>query len=261
MERVHVIAADTEATPNEIGTSGSNVTYRVGNSVRQAAEDARRQLLRIAGQRLKADEEELVLADDAVFRKADPAERVSVAALARAAAGSAEGTILGTSAAVRAEEVRQHGREQAETVDSPAFGCHVAQIRVDGETGQVEVERYCAVHDVGHALNPMNCVGQVQGGVVFGLGYALSEELITQDGTNVNANLWEYLLPTAPHVPEITVDLVEVPSTFGPFGAKGLGEAPVIGVAAAIANAVEDAIGVRVTEAPLTPERVLGRRQ
>jgi CO/xanthine dehydrogenase Mo-binding subunit len=257
MDRVHVIAADTEATPNEIGTSGSNVTYRVGNSVRQAAEDARRQLVRVAARRLQADEEELVVAEGAVFRRAAPTERLSIATVARAAAGSAEGTIIGTSAPVRAEEVRLHGREQAETVDSPAFGCHVAQIRVDPETGQIEVERFHAVHDVGHALNPLACVGQVQGGVVFGLGYALSEEILNQDGTNVNANLWEYLLPTAPGVPDISVELVEVPSKFGPFGAKGLGEAPCIGVAAAVANALEDALGVRVTQAPLTPERVL----
>src|SRR5439155_1152480 len=83
------------------------------------------------------------------------------------------------------------------------------------------------------ALNPAACEGQVQGGVVFGLGYALNEELISQNGTNVNANLWEYLLPTAPHVPELITDLVEVPSTYGPFGAKGVGETPCVAVPAA----------------------------
>ena len=89
------------------------------------------------------------------------------------------------------------------------------------------------------------------------MGYALTEEVLSDNGQNLNANLWEYLLPTAPHVPELTVDIVEVPSTYGPFGAKGIGETPCIPVAPAIANALEDAIGVRVTEAPLTPERVL----
>jgi CO/xanthine dehydrogenase Mo-binding subunit len=121
----------------------------------------------------------------------------------------------------------------------------------------VDVERYFAAHDVGKALNPLACRGQIEGGVIFGLGFALTEDLIQQDGANINANLWEYLLPTAPHVPELTVEMVELPSLFDPFGAKGIGESPCIAVGAAVANAVEDAVGVRVTQAPLTPQRVL----
>ncbi len=257
MERVSVIAADTEVTPYESGTGGSNTTYRVGNVTRQAAEDARRKLLRVAAERLKVDEEELALADGEVFVRSDPAKRMTVAAAANAALSSAAGPIIGTSAEGREQEIREHGHEQAERVDAPSFACHVAQIAVDPETGQISVERYYTAQDVGKALNPLNCKGQIEGGVVFGLGYALTEEILSESGTNLNANLWEYLLPTAPHVPDLTVELVEIPSTFGPFGAKGAGETPCIPVAAAVANALEDAIGVRVTEAPLTPERVL----
>ena len=110
---------------------------------------------------------------------------------------------------------------------------------------------------MGRALNPLACKGQIEGGVVFGLGYALSEELLSENGVNLNANLWEYLLPTSPHIPDLTVELVEIPSTYGPFGAKGVGETANVPVAATIANAVEAAVGARVTEAPLTPERVL----
>lgn len=257
MDRVNVVAADTEATPYETGVGGSNVTYRVGNSVRQAAEDARQKLLNLAAQRLEVDAEELVIKDGQICLRADSNRRISVAQVARSAGTSAMGTIIGTSAPVREREVQAHGREQMETVDSPSLSCHVAQIQVDPETGIVEVQRYFAAQDVGRAINPLAAKGQIEGGVVFGLGYALSEEIITQNGTNVNANLWEYLLPTAPHVPDLTIELVEVPSTFGPFGAKGIGENPAIPVAAAIANAVEDALGVRVTRAPLTPERIL----
>jgi CO/xanthine dehydrogenase Mo-binding subunit len=132
----------------------------------------------------------------------------------------------------------------------------VAKIKVNPETGQIDVQQYYTAQDVGRAINPLNCKGQIEGGVVYGLGYALTEEILSENGTNLNANLWEYLLPTAPHIPELTVDLVEVPSTYGPFGAKGVGETPVAPVAAVIANALEDALGVRVTQAPLTPERV-----
>lgn len=257
VERVSVIAADTEVTPYESGTGGSNTTYRVGNVTRQAAEDARRKLLRVAAERLKVDEEELALADGEVFVRSDPAKRMTVAAAANAALSSAAGPIIGTSAEGREQEIREHGHEQAERVDAPSFACHVAQIAVDPETGQISVERYYTAQDVGKALNPLNCKGQIEGGVVFGLGYALTEEILSESGTNLNANLWEYLLPTAPLIPDLTVELVEIPSTFGPFGAKGAGETPCIPVAAAVANALEDAIGVRVTEAPLTPERVL----
>jgi CO/xanthine dehydrogenase Mo-binding subunit len=132
-----------------------------------------------------------------------------------------------------------------------------AQVEVDPETGAVKVLRYFSAQDVGRAINPLACLGQLEGGVVFGLGYALTEEIRTESGTPTNANLWEYLLTTAPHVPELDIELVEVPSTYGPFGAKGVGETPCVPVAAAIANAIEDAVGARVTEAPFTPERVL----
>ncbi len=257
VERVSVIAADTEATPPEQGTGGSQTTYRVGNVVRQAAEDARRKLLRFAAEQLKADEEELSIADGEVFVTADPSRQISVARVAQGAATAAAGAIIGTSEESREREIRDHGHDQAEIVDAPSFAIHIAQITVDPETGMIDVDKYYTSQDVGKALNPLNCKGQIEGGVVFGLGYALTEELISENGTNLNANLWEYLLPTAPHIPEMTVELVEIPSTYGPFGAKGVGETGCVAVAPAIANALEDALGIRCTELPLTPERVL----
>ena len=257
MDRVSVIAADTEGTPYELGTSGSNITYRVGTVVRQASEDARRKLLRVAAERLQVDEEELTVDDGQVVVRADPSKRLTMAAMAQAAMSSPGGAIIGTSTATREDEIRDHGEDMARRVDTPSLACHVALIEFDRETGRIEVLRYFAAHDVGRALNPLACSGQIEGGVVFGLGYALGEEMIAEEGRNVNANLWEYLLPTAPHVPDLHVELVEYPSTYGPFGAKGIGESPCIAVAAAVANALADATGARLTEIPLTPERVM----
>lgn len=257
VEQVSVIAADTEATPYEQGTGGSNTTYRVGNVVRQAAEEARRQVLRLAAEQLKVDEEELDLRDGNVRVRSDPSRQLSVAQVAQGALASPAGAIIGTSGEAREREIREHGHERADIVDAPSFACHVAVASVDPETGVTSVDRYYTVQDVGHALNLLNCTGQIEGGVIFGLGYALTEEIQSDNGINLNANLWEYLLPTAPHVPELTVELVEIPSTFGPFGAKGVGETPCIPVAAAVANAIDDALGVRATQVPLTPERVL----
>ncbi|MBI4212750.1 MAG: xanthine dehydrogenase family protein molybdopterin-binding subunit [Chloroflexi bacterium] len=257
VEMVSVIAADTEATPQEQGTGGSQTTYRVGNVVRQAATDARRKLLRFAAERLEVDEEELDVREGEIFARSDPARKVTVAQIAQAAGASSAGPIIGTGAEEREREIIEQGHERSEVVDAPSFACHVAKVFVDPETGQIDVQKYYTSQDVGRALNPLACKGQIEGGVVFGLGYALSEELLSDQGVNLNANLWEYLLPTSPHVPELTVELVEVPSTYGPFGAKGVGETANIPVAATIANAVADATGARVTQAPLTPERVL----
>ena len=257
LDSVTVVAADTETTPIEGGIGGSNATYRIGNSVRQAAEDTREKLLRLASARLDSDPEELVIRDGEVFVQSDPAKHISVAEVAHIATTSPAGAIIGTSAPVREREVQKYGREQAQMVDAPSTSCVVAQIEVDPETGLIQVQRYFAAQDVGRAINLLGTRGQIEGGIVFGMGYAISEDLRIQDGTAVNANLWEYLVPTAPHIPDLEVELVEVPSTYGPFGAKGIGEVPCVPVAAVIANALEDAIGVRVTEAPLTPERVL----
>lgn len=257
VEKVSVIAADTEGTPPDTGTGGSQTTYRVGNVVRQAAQDAREKLLRVAAERMKVDEEELAIHDGVVYLQADPSKKQTVAEVAQAAATGPWGSVIGTSSEAREREIRDHGHEQAEIVDAPSFACHVAQVTVDPETGYVTVDRYYTSQDVGKALNPLSCKGQIEGAVVFGLGYAMTEELISENGTNLNANLWEYLLPTAPHVPDLTVELVEVPSTYGPFGAKGVGETGNLPVPPAIANAIESAVGARVTEAPFTPERVL----
>lgn len=257
VNRVSVIAADTEATPQEQGTGGSQTTYRVGNVVRQAATDARRKLLRLAAKRLEADDEELEIVDGVISPRGNPEKKVTVAQVAAAAGQTPAGLIIGTDTEEREREIKEHGEERAEIVDAPSFACHVAKVAVDPETGQIDVQKYYTSQDVGRALNPLSCMGQIEGGVVFGLGYALSEEILSENGQNLNANLWEYLLPTAPHIPELTVELVEVPSTYGPFGAKGVGETPCIPVAATIANAVESAVGARVNQAPLTPERVL----
>ncbi len=257
LDRVSVIAADTEATPLEGGIGGSNATYRIGTSVRQAAEDARGKLLHIASERLNADPEELTIRDGQVFVRSDLTRKISVAQVAHAATTSPAGAIMGSSAPVREREIHLHGKEQAETADAPSTSCCVAQIEVDPETGAIQLQRYFIAQDVGRAINLLGCRGQIEGGVVFGMGYALTEDLRTDGGTPINANLWEYLLPTAPHIPDLTVELIEVPSTFGPFGAKGIGETPCVPVAAAIANALADATGARITEAPFTPERVL----
>jgi CO/xanthine dehydrogenase Mo-binding subunit len=136
------------------------------------------------------------------------------------------------------------------------FGAHAAEVEVDTETGEVRVLKYAAAHDVGRAINPQSVEGQIQGGAVMGLGYALMEEVVVQDGINLTTSFASYLIPTAGDVPDVDPLVIESGEGLGPFGARGIGEPPIAPPAAAIANAIEDATGARITQLPITPERV-----
>jgi xanthine dehydrogenase molybdenum-binding subunit len=136
------------------------------------------------------------------------------------------------------------------------FAAQAALVEVSLATGQVRVLKVASAHDVGRALNPLAAEGQIHGGIHMGLGYALSEELRIEEGRVLNPQFMDYALLGAADMPEIVIRLIETVDAAGPFGAKGLGESGVIPVAAAVANAVKDAVGVRLTELPMTPERV-----
>ena len=137
------------------------------------------------------------------------------------------------------------------------FGCHAIEVAVDTETGEITVLKSVGAHDVGQCINPQAVEGQIEGGAAQGQGYALSEALIYRDGMLVTPSFSEYLIPTAMDVPEVTSVIFESRSGLGPFGAKGIGEPALTPVAPAIANAVADAIGTRIHDLPITPEKVV----
>jgi len=141
------------------------------------------------------------------------------------------------------------------------FGVHGVKVRVDEETGKVEVLDYVAAHDVGRAINPLLLEGQVYGGVIMGLGYALTEEVLVKDGEIMNANFRDYKLFTAKDCVNIKAPVIETIDKQGPFGAKGVGEPGCVPTAPAIANAIYDAVGVRIKDLPITPEKVLAAIQ
>jgi CO/xanthine dehydrogenase Mo-binding subunit len=139
-----------------------------------------------------------------------------------------------------------------------AFGFHGVEVEVDEETGEVRVLRVVAAHDIGRAINPKGVEGQIEGGVAQGLGFALMETLFADDGHTVLSNLHDYKIPAAPDVPEaIETVLVEMPDPEGPYGAKGVAEPATIPVAAAIVNAIADAVGVRIRDLPATPQKIV----
>jgi CO/xanthine dehydrogenase Mo-binding subunit len=246
--QVRIAHGDSDQVPYAGIAGGSKITYVVGPAVLMAAEDARRQVLAIAAEHLEAAPADLLLEDGRVFVRGVPTRSVSV------------GEIAGMSMQFAGHYIPVYGRGQTVIQEqSPIFGAHLAHVRVDPESGRVQVLNYLAVHDVGRAVNPPEVLGQIHGGVVQGLGRALFEQLAYgEDGQLLSTNFADYILPTSTDVPAITVQLVEVPSKVGAYGAKGVGEPPCIPVAAAIANAVADATGGVITTAPMTPGVVRG---
>lgn len=243
---VRVVTGDSDSAPASGMSGGSKITYTVGSAVRQAAEDARRQILALAARRLEAAEADLEIVDGTVRVRGVPARAVAVADLARLTAGfgAAHAPVFG----VASEAIVQR---------APAFGAHVARVEVDAETGRVRVADYVVAQDVGRAINPAAIRGQIHGGVAQGIGWALLERMAYDaDGTLLTGTFADYAVPRATDVPPIRVTLVEVPSSHGPFGAKGVGEPPVVPVAGAIANAVADATGARLDRIPMLPETV-----
>ena len=243
---VHVVHDNTDSMPYSGLSAGSKTTYTVGSAILAAARDARDQVLTIAAEMLEASVEDLELRAGRVTVRGVPEKHVTLQQIA------ANSMRFGAPY----EPVLGRGRS-ANRVSSPMFAAHLARVAVDPETGEVRVLDYLAAQDVGRAINPAEVEGQIHGGVVQGIGWALCEGMAyDQNGQLLTATLMDYALPHSQDAPTITPLLVEIPSTLGPFGAKGVGEPPVVPVAAAIANAIKDAVSVRMTQIPMTPERV-----
>ncbi len=255
MDSMSVVCADTDTSPWERGTGASDTTYRVGAMVQMAARDARDQLLLLAAKRLDTDPGNLAMAGGRVFKRDAPQISVALKEIAREAASSNGGPITGTGLSQRNERFSRIEAEKG-IIDGPSYGVVVAKVKVDPDTGKVTVPQCYSVWDVGFALNPSNVEGQIEGGVACGIGYALSEEMVLREGRTLNNSIVNYHMPTASDTPRILTGVVEVPSTWGPYGAKGFGEGTNAPVAPAIANAMFEATGVRLKELPLTPERV-----
>ncbi len=247
-ELVRVEHGDTDLAPYAGAAGGSKTTYTVGLAVERAAADVRRQLFEIAATEMEAAVGDLELVDGTVRVKGSPDSGRSVRHLAGLAA-----RFNG-----RYPPLEGSGRS-AQTTQSPMYAVHVARARVDAATGALTVTGYAAIQDVGRALNPPEVVGQIHGGVVQGLGRVLGEELhYTADGQPLTTTFLDYLLPGAEQVPSIDIRLVEVPSPVGPSGARGVAEPPAVPPAAAVANAIRDACGVRLSGVPAWPWELLG---
>ncbi len=256
LDRVQVLNDDTAIKPWDVGVHASRTTFIAGNAALLAARDVRRQLLAAAAEQLDEPIEALDCEDGFVFVTATPQRRVAYEKVARAGHFREAGRILIGQAFYDPPTQMLDKDFRGNVSVTYGFAAQAALVEVEASTGKVEVLRVASAHDVGRALNPIGCEGQIEGGIHMGLGYCLTEELRLDRGRVLNPGFLDYKLLTAPDMQELLVTLIETVDEAGPFGAKGLGEAGTIPISAAVANAVKDAVDVRMTELPMTPERV-----
>ena len=245
---VRIVFGDTESAPHSPGSGGSQITYTVGKAVIEAALEAKKQVLTIAAAQLEASPDDLEIVNGKVQVKGSPENAVTLAQVYN----------LSTS---KYGPVYTRGTS-AQQVIAAGFAAHLAKVHVDPDTGEVTIKEYVSAQDVGHALNPPLVQGQILGGVVQGIGFGLYEQLVhDENGALLTGTLMDYALPKADMLPEIDSILVEVPTKDGPFGARIVGEPPIIPGAATLNNAIKEATGKRLTEAPMTPARVIAALQ
>ena len=258
IEDVRVSNVDTNVTPACLGAFATRTTTLGGNAVLNAARDARRQLLEHASGMLECRAEDLGLSGGEIFVEATPDRRLSLAEVARSATFAAAGNpILGIGSFTPPNVVLPAPNKYGNVSTAYPFAAHAAEVEVDIETGFVKILRLVAGHDAGKVINRLAIEGQVEGGVTQGLGYALMEDITMGDGNVLNANFYDYRIPTMQDIPDIESFFVETSEPTGPYGAKGVGEPALVPTAAAVSNAVYNAAGVRITSLPITPEKVL----
>jgi xanthine dehydrogenase molybdenum-binding subunit len=256
-EDVVVIHTDTDVCPWEVGAHASRTTFVAGNSARGAARRVKEQLLEVAAESLGESVEDLDIRDRTIFSKKDPEKKSPLNKVLRTAHYTAGGNMMMGEFFYDPANENLDKEFKGNLSVTYAYGTHGAEVEVDKETGQVKILKYIAAHDVGKAINPMLLEGQVYGGATMGIGYALTETLILQNGKVMNPNFLDYKILTAKDVPNIEPIVIETNDQYGPFGAKGVGEPTLVPTAPAIANAIYDAVGVRIKELPITPEKVL----
>ncbi|MBW2307786.1 MAG: molybdopterin-dependent oxidoreductase [Deltaproteobacteria bacterium] len=258
LESISITNPDTHITPYDFGQTSSRTTYHMGNAIRDASRDVHKKLLEIAGNILKTDPSRLSISDGKVFEEG-VGELITLKALLAEKFGGKGGAILGEGHFTPANSHLLDASPGLKGMSSIfwMFATHAAEVEVDTETGVVKVLKIVAAHDVGRAINPLGCEQQIEGAVVMGISNALFEEFMMEKGRILNDTLADYKLATMMDIPEIVPILVETYDQEGPFGAKGVGEPAVAPTAPAIANAIFDAVGVRIKELPITPEKVL----
>ena len=260
-EQVKVLSGDSTLAPDSCPTSASRSMYVSGSAVLKAVRHLKESLMETASEMLETPADDLVARGGKLYPKDAPERGISISKVASMCHIKGKRCIgFGYHSNVTPDADPKTG--QGDTVATFGYATQLAEIEVDTETGWVEVLRFTSFNDAGKAINPLNVEGQVEGGISMGVGFTLHENFLVEEGRPLTTSFAEYLLPTAMDMPAMETFLVEeTPDPTGPFGAKGMGEAAAVPAAPAILNAIYNAIGVRITDLPITPEKVLAALQ
>jgi CO/xanthine dehydrogenase Mo-binding subunit len=251
LEKTHVLGVDTDVVPYDLTTSSSRSTFHMGKALQLAAQDLSQQLKELVVQEFGVPIDQVKAFEGKILFRETALEYRDVLFKHFGMQG---GTLVG-----RGEVRTRPVDEKGEKITSAFWfiGAGAADVEVDRETGKLKILKYATSVDVGKAINPLGCRQQLVGGAITGLGQALFEQMVFDNGQLVNPNLIDYVLPALGDMPDLIESIqVEAPHKDGPFGAKGIGETSLIPVAPAIANAVFDAVGVRIKELPVTAEKI-----
>jgi len=259
LENIRISTPDTAVAPYDASTTSSRTTFNMGNAVKMAAKNVKLQLLSLASNILNVEPENLVFKENSINYTEIPERKIQIKEIIDRFYGGR--SIIGTGVFCLNNVVPPLKIDSGKSIRPTPFwmyGCHAAEVEVDTETGKFKILKVIAAHDVGKVMNILTCEGQIEGGVIQGIGHTCYEEmLIGEKGEILNPNFLDYKMPTALDIPEIVPIIVETPHKDGPYGAIGIGEMTLVPTAPAIANAIYDAIGVRIKDLPITPEKIL----
>jgi CO/xanthine dehydrogenase Mo-binding subunit len=258
MSAIHLASLDSDNSPYDAGSTTSRTVFDSGNAVLLACLDARDQLLKIAAQIFRCRIDDVIWQDGKAIYLLDQSQSLSMCDLVGNALYLSTGPVIGRGALLSTRPfTTTPGNGYAENPCREfLFASHVVEVEIDPETGECHILNYTACHDAGTIVNPRGIEGQIEGGIVQGIGYALYENLVIDHGRIMNPEFSGYLIPTVLDIPQLKSFLIETKSTSGPFGAKGIGEPPMMPPIPAIANAIRDATGVNLLEIPMTSEKI-----
>ncbi len=256
IDDITVMPLDTDTSPFALGTYSSRVTTVGGKAVMLAAEDVKKQIINIAAEELKRPKDTLDIKDGVIYYTADDRDNISFKSICTKAIRTNKSIPVTSYISYDPPTIGADSTGYGDYSSAYTYGAHGVEVEVDTHTGHVKVIKVVAAHDVGKVINPNGVIGQINGGVAQGIGWALYENQQFKNGIPQSTGLHKYTLMTMKDMPEVESIIVETNDPVGPFGAKGIGEPTLIPTAPAIANAIEDAIGVRIKDLPITPEKI-----
>ncbi len=257
LDYVQVEVADTKTTPVDLGSYSSRVTFMVGNAAKTASSNIRKEMAKAIGKEKNVSPDKLIFANSRIQTQDKSIDLSWEDGVEIAMAG--RGAFVESGHYISPKLGGKYKGAGAGLSPSYSFGAFISEVTVNSDTGEVNVEKIWAAHDCGKALNPLAVEGQIEGSIHMGIGQALTEEMRYKNGQQMNPNFFDYRIPSSVDTPDMDITIIESNDPEGPYGAKEAGEGPIHPVLPSIGNAVYDAVGIRMMELPMTPDKVLSK--